>query len=86
MKKSVSLAFGLLASAAIVGCQSGNVTDRTQNRDVSEDGRVATQTRTQTRQTPSGSTVRETETQRREVVNPGPATRPNAAARDPGKM
>ena len=83
MKKIAMLAACGLAAAALVGCQSGEVSEQKQTQDVSPDGKTATQTRTQMRTAPSGAQVRETETRQREVVKP--ATRgADATQTDPG--
>ena len=88
---TATLALALCA----VGCQStggdssagtaqekgGTVVDRSQGQTVSPDG-TATRTRTQVRQAPSGTLVRETQTEQREVVAPGT---PGATAADPTK-
>lgn len=58
--------------------RGGRVIDRSQGQTVSPDG-TATRSRTQMRQTPSGTTVRETQTEQREVVNPAS----NGATADP---
>lgn len=65
----------------VVGCSSdnsqdksmseGKVTDRNQTQNVSPDQRTATQTRSQIRETPEGVKVRETQTQKREVLDNG---------------
>ena len=70
MKKFVMLAACGLAAAAFTGCKSGEVTDQKANREVSADGKTATETRSQMRTAPSGAQVRETETRTREVVKP----------------
>ena len=76
------LAVAILAVAGLTGatgCQvsgdsggggRGRVVDRQQSQDVNPDG-SAVRTRVQVRETPSGPTVRETQTERREVVSPG---------------
>ena len=72
----------------LTGCQNedtGQVHSRQQHQHVSDDGRTATQTQTQIRETPSGTTVKETATRQREVVNPPPGTQPvDPTKRDPG--
>ena len=81
-----------IALGAAAGCENkpdskagtaqergGKVIDRSQGQTVSPDG-TATRTRTQMRQTPSGTTVRETQTEQREVVDPA-----NPGAADPTK-
>lgn len=81
-----------IALGAAAGCENksdskvgtaqergGRVIDRSQGQTVSPDG-TATRTRTQMRQTPSGTTVRETQTEQREVVDPA-----NPGAADPTK-
>jgi hypothetical protein len=91
-----SLALGLVG---ITGCESmgggnkgtadvsgGKVIDRDQQQTVSPDG-SAQRTRTQVRETPSGATVRETQTEERTVTQPGeagPAADPTKA--DPGQQ
>lgn len=81
MRKS-SLGFVTLATLtlAIAGCESmngdkngGAVKDRDQSQHTNPDGSQV-RTRSQVRETPSGETVRETETQKREVVKPGTGT------------
>jgi hypothetical protein len=76
------LALAVLAVAGLTGatgCQvsgSGSaggrsrVVDRQQNQTVTPDG-AAVRTRTQVRETNDGTTVRETQTERREPVSPG---------------
>lgn len=75
------LAIALPLALAAAGCENmggnknrpesgGRVIDRDQSQTTSPDG-SAQRTRTQVRQTPSGATIRETETQKREVLNPG---------------
>ena len=77
-----------LALAGVTGCDSmgggnkgnanisgGKVIDRDQQQTVSPDG-SAQRTRTQVRQTPSGATVRETQTEERTVTQPGEAGQP----------
>lgn len=83
MSKAIRVACGVLIAAA-VGCSNGTVSDQKQTRESSPDGMTATQTRTQLRTTESGAKVRETETQRREVVQPG-AMSPDATQRDAAK-
>ena len=76
----------LVLSAAGLGCQNsggGRTIDQDQSQTVQPDG-TAVQTRTRTRETPSGTTVRETETRQREVVDPGGATNPDPTKEDPG--
>ena len=92
-----SLGKVLIASLALTfagsGCESmgggdkgsantsgGKVIDRDQQQTVSPDG-SAQRTRTQVRQTPSGATVRETQTEERIVTQPGEA----GQAADPTK-
>lgn len=75
---SLTAASAVLFGLAAVGCQhdksaEGEVTARSQNQEVRPDG-TAVQTRTQVRETPSGTTVRETQTQERKVVPPGSGT------------
>jgi hypothetical protein len=88
-----------LALVGVTGCESmggngngtadtsgGKVIDRDQQQTVSPDG-SAQRTRTQVRQTPSGATVRETQTEERVVTQPGeagPATDPTKP--DPGQQ
>ena len=50
--------------------KGGKVIDRSQGQNVNPDG-SAVRTRTQMRQTPSGTVVRETQTEKREVVGGG---------------
>lgn len=73
----LTAASAVFLGMAAVGCQhdknEGEVTARTQNQEVRPDG-TAVQTRTQVRETPSGTTVRETQTQERKVVPPGSGT------------
>ena len=63
--------------------RGGRVVDRSQGQTVSPDG-TATRTRTQLRQTPSGTTVRETQTEQREVVSPDDAGATDPTRSDPG--
>ena len=85
------LAMTVLGAGLSVGCESGGggnnggrVISRDQNQTVRPDG-AAVQTRSQVRETDSGTKVRETETQTREVVQPGPGVQtPDATQRDPG--
>lgn len=77
----------VLGLAATQGCESmggsgggGKVTNQNQQETVRPDG-TAVQTRTRTRETPSGTTVQETETRERKVTNPGAA----GGAADPTK-
>jgi hypothetical protein len=78
---------------AIVGCENmgggkdggGTVHDRKQTENVNPDG-SATRERSQMRETPSGATVKETQTEKREVVNPAPgSTSTDATKTDPAK-
>lgn len=71
-KVIVTAASAVLLSVAAVGCQNGNgeIKSRTQDQEVRPDG-TAVQTRSQVRETPSGTTVRETQTQTRKEVSPG---------------
>ena len=82
MRLTKMLAVLGFALAPAVGCDTpgggGTVMDRSQDQNVSADGRVATQTRSQTRQDGSGQVVRETETRTREVVDPAPGQQPDA--------
>lgn len=84
-----SFAVLAIALAPVVGCESsrdsGNTMDRKQDQSVSEDGRVATQTRTQTRKTGSGAVVRETEVRKREVLDAPQGQTPAAAQPDATK-
>lgn len=60
-------------SVLAVGCKSdngGEVTSRTQDQEIRPDG-TAVQTRSQVRETGSGATVKETQTQERKVITPG---------------
>jgi hypothetical protein len=69
----------IIASAvANPGCENmngdpnkGAVVDRNQQQQTSADGNTQVRERTQVRQTPDGQTIRETETQKREVVPAG---------------
>ena len=67
----VTAAAAVLFGVVAVGCQSneGNVHSRTQDQTVKADG-TAVQTRSQVRETPEGTTVRETQTQERKVISP----------------
>ena len=83
---------------ALAGCESmgggdkgsantsgGKVIDRDQQQTVSPDG-SAQRTRTQVRQTPSGATVRETQTEQRTVTQPGQSGQPaDPTKADPGQ-
>ena len=73
------------ATAGTAQERGGKVVDRSQGQTVNPDG-TATRTRTQLRQTPSGTTVRETQTEQREVVTPGGsgATTADPTQADPG--
>ena len=64
---AAAVLFGVVA----VGCQSdeGMVHSRTQDQTVRSDG-TAVQTRSQVRETPEGTTVKETQTQERKVISP----------------
>ena len=89
----VSLTLGL----AGFGCESSNngsdaqlsggkVIDRDQSQTSSPDG-SARRTRTQVRETPSGATVVETQTEERKVVQPGESAQPvDATKSDPGQQ
>ena len=82
------LGLATLAAGLSLGCESmgggGKVVSRDQNQTVRPDG-AAVQTRSQVRQTDSGTMVRETETRTREVVQPGPGVQnPDATKTDPG--
>lgn len=70
------------AVATCVGCSTTH--DRQATESVSSDGMTATRTRSQIRETPSGATVKETETQTRQVIQ-SPTTSPDATKRDPAK-
>ena len=66
------------AAMAIYGCENmngnrdkGAVVDRDQKQHTSADGDTQVRQRSQVRQTPDGQTIRETETQKRETVQPG---------------
>jgi hypothetical protein len=66
---AAAVLFGVVA----VGCHDeGTVHSRTQDQTVKPDG-TAVQTRSQVRETPSGTTVRETQTQERQVISTQPA-------------
>lgn len=82
MKNFASLV--MVCGVIATGCSSGTVTDQKSTRDVSADGKTATQTRTQMRTTADGAKVKETETQTREVVQPGGVS-PDATQRDATK-
>lgn len=83
MTKSAMFVASCVLAASVIGCRSGEVTDAKSTREVSPDGKTATQTRTRTVETPSAAKVRETETQKREVLQP--STRgSDATQRDPG--
>jgi hypothetical protein len=88
-----------LSLVGITGCESmgggnnkgqsstsgGKVIDRDQQQTVSPDG-SAQRSRTQVRQTPSGATVRETQTEQRTVTQPGEAGKPADPTKpDPGQ-
>jgi len=60
------------------------VENQSENQEVRPDG-TAVQTRTQTRQTPSGATVQETQTQERKVVSPSGSGKDDPTKSDPGK-
>ncbi len=82
----------LAVSLAGVGCEGmgggnkGKVQSQDQTETVRPDG-TAVRQRTQTRQTASGTVVKETETQEREVVKPGPGvSNPDATKKDPGQQ
>ena len=68
----LTAASAALIGVAAVGCKSnkneGEVKARTQDQTVRPDG-TAVQTRTQIRETPSGQTVRETQTQERQPIS-----------------
>jgi hypothetical protein len=71
----LTAASAVLFGVVAVGCQSdggteGEVVSRSQDQDVRPDG-TAVQTRSQVRQTPDGTTVRETQTQERQVLPAG---------------
>ena len=64
--------------------KGGKVIDRSQGQTVNPDG-SAVRTRTQMRQAPSGATVRETQTEKREVVDsPGGGSNADPTKADPG--
>lgn len=67
----VTASAAVLFGAVAVGCQSeeGTVHSRTQDQTVRSDG-TAVQTRSQVRETPEGTTVKETQTQERKVISP----------------
>ena len=69
---TLTAASAVLLGLAAVGCQNGNgeVKSRTQDQEVRPDG-TAVQTRSQVRETPGGTTVRETQTQTRKEISPG---------------
>ena len=86
----------VLLGAMAVGCQTSgppsggdNTSGTVRERDQTErtEGNTAVREQTQVRETPSGATVRETETQKREVINPGPngTTDPNKVDSSSGK-
>lgn len=77
-------ASAVLCGVVAVGCSNGQVHDQQQHETVTPEG-TAVQTRTQTRETPSGATVKETETRQREVVNPAPGGHSDPTQKDPGK-
>ena len=80
--RNALLAAVLIALPAAVGCSTTH--DRQATESVSSDGMTATQTRSQIRETPSGVTVKETETRTRQVIET-PTTAPDATKRDPGR-
>ena len=66
----LAIGLGSLSFMTASGCESSNngkVVDREQHQQTNPDG-SQTRTRSQVRQTESGETVKETETQHREVV------------------
>lgn len=71
-RKIVTAASAVVLGVAALGCQNrgGEVKSRSQDQEVRPDG-TAVQTRTRVRETPSGSTVRETQTQTRKEISPG---------------
>jgi hypothetical protein len=80
MTAASAVLFGVIAA----GCQNGEVKERSQHQEVRPDG-SAVQVRTQTRETPSGATVKETQTQERQVIQPGSGNKADATKTDPGK-
>ena len=65
--------------------KGGKIIDRDQQQTVSPDGSAQRQ-RTQVRQTPSGATVRETQTEERTVTQPGESGQPADPTKpDPGQ-
>ena len=81
---AATLASAMVLGALGAGCQSGEVKEQSQHQEVRPDG-TAVQVRTQTRETPSGATVRETQTQERQVIQPGSGNKSDATKPDPGK-
>ena len=82
----VSTAAVALATVSLmVGCD-GKTIDANRTQSVSPDGKTATQTQVRTRETASGTVVKETATRTREVVSPATQTNtpPDARVRDPG--
>lgn len=63
--------------------RGGKVIDRSQDQAIHPDG-SATRTRTQVRRAPSGTVVRETQTEKREVVNPADPATADPTQADPG--
>ncbi|HEX8339375.1 MAG TPA: hypothetical protein VF624_00560 [Tepidisphaeraceae bacterium] len=84
MLRSTSVTLGVVLTLCVGCARDGEIVERNQTQDVSADGRTATQTRTQTRQTGGGATVKETQTQSREVLK-SPTTMPDARQADPAR-
>lgn len=80
MSRTLALGMGIALLTA-AGCST--VHDQNESQTVSPDGTKATETRSQIRDTPSGATVKETETRTREVMTPG--AKSDATHSDPGK-
>jgi hypothetical protein len=82
-RQGLTAASAVLVGVIAAGCQHGEVKERSQHQEVRDDG-TAVQVRTQTRQTPSGATVKETQTQERQVIQPGSSNTTDATKKDPG--
>ena len=82
----------ILLGAMSVGCQTSGSSEsggtvREQHQTERTEGNTSVREETRVRDTPSGATVKETETQKREVINPGPngTTDPNNVDNSSGR-
>ena len=72
------------ATPAAANERGGKVLDRSQGQTINPDG-SAVRTRTQVRQAPSGAMIQETQTEKREVIDPADSGVSDPTNGDPGE-